>query len=195
MASPANSDDEEDLALALRLSQLSSDDFDEQIAQLPPEGSASANHTSRSRTPTGDGDDKDDLALLLRLSQLSSDDFDEQVPRLYRLESAPVIEKARLSTSRNQRDEDDLELALNLHQLPADVYDEQVNKLSGRGESRTAVEDRLASLLMAMSLVEVWTTPSFLCDKPLTGALGRYARRIGWPVGLGFGRRLWISPA
>jgi hypothetical protein len=39
----ANSGDE-DLTLALRSSQLSSDEVDEQIARLPPEGLTSAHH-------------------------------------------------------------------------------------------------------------------------------------------------------
>jgi hypothetical protein len=98
MASGANSDDEE-LALALRLSQLSSDDFDE---QLPTERLASANHTSCPCTPTSD--EKDDLALALRLSRLSSNDFDEQVARLHRTGSASTSKEAP-----NESDEDDLE--------------------------------------------------------------------------------------
>jgi hypothetical protein len=69
MASLANLDDEEILALALGSLHLSSDDSDEQIAQLPPEGSASANHISRPRTPTSNG--KDDLAPVSRSPTLA----------------------------------------------------------------------------------------------------------------------------
>jgi hypothetical protein len=86
MASFTNSNDEESPALALSLSLLSSDDFDEQIAQLPPKGSASTNYISRPCTPTSDA--KDDLALALRLSRLSSDDLDPQVTQLHGTGSA-----------------------------------------------------------------------------------------------------------
>jgi hypothetical protein len=69
MPSPANSDDDETLDLTLSFSQMSSDDFDEQVAQLPPEGSASVNCISRPRAPTSD-----DLALALSLSPPPPDD-------------------------------------------------------------------------------------------------------------------------
>jgi hypothetical protein len=98
MASLANWEDDENLALVLGLSQPSF--VDEQIAQLPPGGSASANNVSRPNTPTSD--EKDDLALALRLSQLTSDDFDEQVSQLHRVTSAPASEEALSFTPPNE---------------------------------------------------------------------------------------------
>jgi hypothetical protein len=155
MASLANSDDEENLALALRLSRLSSDDFDLQIAQLPG-GSASANNTSRPRTPTND--EADDLALALRILQLPSDDFDAQIARLHHMGSASTSEEAHSPIPPNQSDKDDVGLALILSQLPADIV-EQVRGLNQRREFRTAIDDGLASLLTPISLVQVRMTP------------------------------------
>jgi hypothetical protein len=152
MASPPNSGNEENqeiLSPALNLSQLSSDNAGEQIAQVPPEGSASASHISRPCTPTRD--EKDDLALALRVSPLPSD-FDEQVARLHRTVSAPISQRARSSTPPDETDENEYE--------PADTSDEQGSELNRRRESRMAVEDDMASLLMAMSRVKVRTTPS-----------------------------------
>jgi hypothetical protein len=160
MASLANSDDEENFSLALRLSQLSSDDLDPQTAQLPPEGLASANRTSRPRTPTNG--EKDDLALALRLSRLSSDDFDEQLARLHHTGSASANEEAHSPIPPNESDKDDVELTLILSQPPADIFDEQVRGPNQRRESRTAIENSLASLPVATSLVQVRTIPS-LC--------------------------------
>jgi hypothetical protein len=157
MASPANSDDEESLALALSLSQLSHD-FDEQIAQLPSEASASTNHISRPRTPASD--EKDDLALALRLSLLHSNDLVEQLTQLHHTGSASASEEARSSTPPNDSDENDLEIALNLSQLPADIFDEQVSELDRPKELHTAIEDSLASWLAAMSFAQVRMTPS-----------------------------------
>jgi hypothetical protein len=156
MVGPTSLDGEEELALALRLSLLSPDDVDEQAVQLPSGESTPANDVSRPTTLPDNEDD--DVALALRLSHLSPDDFDEQVARLYRRGPAPTGEDVRSSTPPNESDEKDLELALNLSQLPADLFDEQVSQLDRRGESRTAIEEILASLLMAMSLVEVRTT-------------------------------------
>jgi hypothetical protein len=161
MASRANSDDE-DLALALRLSQLSSKDFDEQIARRLPEGSASANYISRSYTPTRE--EKDVLALASRLSLLPSDDVDEQAARLHCTGSASASEETHSSTPPNDSDENDLELALSLSQLPADIFDEQVSRLNRTKEPYTAVEDSLASLLAAMSFAQVRTTPLSYLD-------------------------------
>jgi hypothetical protein len=150
MASPANSDDEEGLALALSLSKLPHD-FDEQIAQLPSEGSASTNHTSGPGTPASD--EKDYLALALILSLLPSNDFDEQLTQLHHTGSASAGEEARSSTRPNHSDENDLEIALNLSQ-------QQVSKLNRPKELHTAIEDSLASLLAAMSFAQVRMTPS-----------------------------------
>lgn len=151
MANLANLDDDRDLTLA---SQQSSD---EQIVRLPPEESALVNQVLLPGSSTGD--EQDDLALAMRLSQLSSDDFDEQVARLHRIGPAPASKKACSSTSPNEGDEDDLELALNLSQLPADdVFDGHASELGRGGESPTAIENNLASFLMAMSIVEVRAT-------------------------------------
>jgi hypothetical protein len=182
MASLADSNDEESLALALRLSQLSSD---EQIAQSPHGGSVSPNHISRPRTPISD---KNDLALALGLSLLPSDEFNDQVARLRRTRSAPTSVKARSPTPPKESDENTLELALNLSQLPADIFDEQVSELNRPRESPTAVEDSLGSLLTAMSVVEVRMTPSVQLNKSLKIVLERYARRSGCPAGLGVER-------
>jgi hypothetical protein len=157
MASLTDSGDEDTLALALSLSQLSPDDFEEQFAQLPSEGSASANHIPRPRPPTSD--EKDELALALRLSQLPSDDL-EQVARLHRTRSASASEEAHSFTTPNASDGDGVKLALILSQLPADVIDELMRELNQRKESRTAIENDLASLLPAMSVVQVQTIPS-----------------------------------
>ena len=146
MPSLTNSDSEEDVALALKLSKLSPEEFDEQLAQFHLEGSMPGSH------PCARTSEKDGLASALRLSQLSSD---EQVTRLHCMESASAGEKASSSAPPNEGDEDDLELALNLSQLPADLFDEQVNELSRRVGPHAALEGALASLLTAMSLVRV----------------------------------------
>jgi hypothetical protein len=163
MASPTNSDDDERLALAFalafRLLQLSSDDFEERIAQLPPEGSAPGNHISHPHTPTTNV--TEDLALASRLSLLpSSDDSNEQVARLHRMGPASASEEAQPPTPPHESDEDDVEPVQVLAQLPADVFGAQVRGLNQRRVSRTAIEDGLASLLEAMSLVQVRMTPS-----------------------------------
>ena len=148
MPSLANSDGEVDGTLAVRLSKLSPDEFNKQLAQFRPEGSMSESHPC---TPTGD--DKDDLALALRLSQLSSDDFDEQVTRLHCMESALATEKARSSAPPNESDEGDRELALEVPQRPADIFDNQVNELRRRTGPHAALEGSLASLPTSTSLV------------------------------------------
>jgi hypothetical protein len=196
MAGLADSDDEETLALALRLSQLSSlssDDSDEQIPRNPPEGSASANQ-SRPRTPTSD--EKDDLALALRLSLAPYDDFDEQLARFHRTGFASTSKEACPSTPPNESEEDDVGRALILSQLPADIFDEQVRGLNQRREARTAIEGSLASLPIAISLAQVRATHSLRCNKPLNIMLGRDARRFQSPAAVGFGLRLFgIAPA
>ena len=150
MPSLTHSDGEEDIALALRLSELSHDEFDEQSAQFRPERSTPGSHPC---TPTND--EKDDLVLALRLSQLSSNDFDEQATRLHCMESGLASEEARSSTPPNESDESDLEPALNLSQLLADIFDEHVNELSRQKGPRAALEGALASLYTATSIVRV----------------------------------------
>jgi hypothetical protein len=104
MARPASSDDDKKLALALRSLQLSSNDFDSQIAQLPSKKSTSISHPC---TPTNK---KDYLVLVLRLLRLPSDDFDE---RLHHMISASASKEAHLPIPPNESDEDNVKLALN----------------------------------------------------------------------------------
>jgi len=178
MTSRANLD-EEDLALALTLSQQSSNDLDEHLTQLPTEGSASANHISRPCTPFND--EKDDLALALRLSLLSSDDFDEQVTQLHRAGPAPMSEEAHSSTLPNESNEDDLELTLNLSQLPADIFDEQVNELNRR---RMRMTQTAAEMAISLGEVQVRITLFLYLNEALTIVLVRYARRCRCPASL-----------
>jgi len=77
MASHTSSNtDEEDLALALRLSQLSSDAFDEHISRLYHTRSASASPVSLPSTPRSD--EENNLAPASRISQRSPDAGEEQ---------------------------------------------------------------------------------------------------------------------
>jgi hypothetical protein len=153
MTSLTNSNDKENLALALRVSQLSSDEFDEQIAQLPPEGSASASQIYRLRTTASD--ENGDLAPALGLPLLPSPLLgrDEQVARLHRAGSASASENARSTTPPNESDGDDPKLALILPQPPANIVNDQGPNQPR--ESRTTIEGRPASLPAAMSLVKV----------------------------------------
>jgi hypothetical protein len=155
MASHTNPNDE-DLSPALRLSQLSSDEVDEQIPQPPTEGSTSANHMYRPHTPTGD--EGGGLAPASRLSLLPSDDFDEQVAPTG---SASASEEARSSIPPNKSDQDDLELALILSLLLVAVFHEQVR--NQRRESRT--KGSLGSSPTVVSLVEVRTASSSYINK------------------------------
>lgn len=158
-------DQDQDLALALRLSQLPFDDSDEQIAQLPPESYASANHGSHSNAPISE---EDDLAAALSLSLISSDDLDKQVAPPHSTGSAPAGEEIPLSITPNESDTDSLDLALILSQLPADVFDEQVSGLNGRAESRMVADGSPASRFF----IEVWSTRSLYICKPLKIAPG-----------------------
>ena len=75
MASQTGSNtDEEDLALALRLSRLSSDAFDEHISQHYRAGSASPSPVPRPNTL-----EQNSLALALSIAQRSPDAAEEQV--------------------------------------------------------------------------------------------------------------------
>lgn len=148
MVSHASSNiEEEDLALALRLSQLSLDTFDEQVTQL-----RSASHLPCPTTPRGDG--KDNLALASDMSQRSPNASEEQVTQPCPSGSAPTGNEASQTTPPIEYDEDNVELLLMLSQLPADIFDDRVGELNQRKESRAAVEDSLAPLLTAMSPVE-----------------------------------------
>jgi hypothetical protein len=146
--------DDEELALALRLSQLSFDAFDEQVAQLHPGDSepAWADHTLGATTPRGDG--KDDVAPAPDLPLRSPHEQDTGT-QPQSTESAPASDEGRQATSSNDNSEPDPEFPPALSQLPADIFDEQVGELDRGREPRTATEDRVASLHTAMSLPEV----------------------------------------
>ena len=151
MASDTNSNIDEDLALALRLSQLSSDAFDQCVSQLRPEQSASAGSTPCPPTPRSDREH--DMAMVSDISQRSLHDSEEQFSRLHSSESAPA---AYQTGPPDEYDEDDLELVLRLSELLADIFDEQVGELNGQRESRGTDDNNVASLLAAMSFLEVW---------------------------------------
>ena len=153
MASDTNSNIDEDLALALRLSQLSSDAFDQCVSQLRPEQSASAGSTPCPPTPRSDREH--DMATASDISQRSL--HEEQFSRLHSGGSAPAGKDASQTVSPDDEyDEDDLDLILRLSELPADIFDEQMGELVGQRESRGADDDNVASLLAAMSFLEVW---------------------------------------
>lgn len=128
MGSLTNSDTEEAVARTSRLSQHSPDDLDEQTTQLPPDGLTTVNRVSPPSTSTNDN--IDDLALALTLSELASSNQDERVAPLYRMGSSP-------STPPKESDEDEL---------------------GQQRKPRMAVDDNLASPLMAMSVGEVWAS-------------------------------------
>ena len=155
MAGGTNSNiDEEDLAPALRLSQLSSDAFDQCVSQLRPERSASVGSTPCPPTPRID--QEHDLATVPDISQRSLHVSGEQFSGLDSSGSALASKDACQTASPDEYDGNDLELVLRLSELPADIFDEQVGELVGQRESQGADDDNVASLLAAMSLLEVW---------------------------------------
>jgi len=180
-----STDDEEELSLALRLSQLSSDAFDEQAAQLHPGDSepAWADHTLGAASALRD-DGKDDLAPAPDLPPRSPHEQDTQPQSS---ESSPASDEGRQASSSNDDSEPGLEFLLTLSQMPADIFDEQLGELDRRRESQTATEDRVASLRTAMSLLEVQMPLSLLANRLLTAALGKREGSTAVPVA---GRRL-----
>ena len=154
-------DDEEELALALRSSQLSSDAFDEQTAQVHPGDSepAGADHSLGATILRDDG--KDDVVPAPDLPLRSPHKQDTQPQSS---QSTPASDGSHQATSSNDDSEPDLEFLLALSQLPADIFDEQVGELDRRRESQTATENRVASLRTAMSLLEVQTSLSLLLN-------------------------------
>jgi hypothetical protein len=84
---PSKEDEEDDLELALKLSQLPANTFDEH-----PERSASASDKPRSLTPPKE-DREDDLELALKLSQLPAITFDERVEELNRQRVRTAVEE------------------------------------------------------------------------------------------------------
>ena len=156
------SHDDEELAPALRLSQLSSEAFDEQTAQLHPGDSepAGADHTLGTATALHD-DGKDDVAPAPDLPLQSPHEQDTQPQSS---ESSPASDEGRQASSSNDDSEPDLEFLLTLSQLPADIFDQRVGELDQRRETPTATEDGVASLHTAMSLLEVQTSLSLLLN-------------------------------
>jgi hypothetical protein len=99
MASFTNSDDDEDPALALRLSQMSVHAFDEQVAQLQSQEAAPVDASPRQPTPLGQNDE-DDLGLALNLSHFPAEIVDEQVGDLHkRRETRRAIDDVPASLS------------------------------------------------------------------------------------------------
>lgn len=154
MTCHGSSDDDEDLAPTLRLSQsqLSSAAFDEEVAHSHSESECA--DVPRPTTPHSDG--KDDVASALSVPQRPPNTFNTSVEQGTEPQSAPAGGEPGQTTPAN---EDDLHL-----QLPAEIFHKQVGKLNQRRETRTAEEDSFASPLMVMSLLEVRTLPFFMAE-------------------------------
>jgi hypothetical protein len=157
MASDAVLDpvEEEELALALELSQISADAFDERVAQLQPGDWASNDHVSHATRPPND--DENNSAPALGSSQVSSGAFNEQLTQLHPQGStlASGSENAHSFTHADEIDDEDVQLHLNLSQLPADIFDEQVRELTPQRGGGVTDEVTLASLRAALSLLQV----------------------------------------
>jgi hypothetical protein len=148
----AKSDDDEELALALKLSQLSPDEFDERVTQFYPFGSASADHASLpAMSPS---DEEDVLALTLGLSRLSADEFDQQVAQLHHKRSVPATDIAHPSTPPDNNEDGGLEPALTLSQL----LDGNFDGLTVRREARRVVNEALALVRNTNHFPNVWTS-------------------------------------
>lgn len=160
MIGHSNPDIDEDPALALRLSPLPPDAFNEQVVHLHSEASGWADRESRPTTPR-DGE-KDNVASASDAPQRMAPAFDSsgQVAEPQSSGSAPIDNRACHATP----DEDDLELHLMLSQLPSDIFDEQVGELNRQGGAKTAEDDLLASLPAATPLLEVRTSSSVRPD-------------------------------
>ena len=171
--------DQDDLALALKLSLLSSDAFDEQVAQLNPDGPSSAKPAHPPAIACSN--DVDKCAPTSSPSQPPPDASD--VPEGQGIEPHFIPVDNQMAPV----NENDLDLALMLSQLPADIFDEQVGELN---QPRTAAEGDVASLRMAMSVLEVRMLPPFWRTSILKGVLGRYERSRGCHSGHGVERRL-----
>lgn len=174
--------DQDDLTLALKLSLLSSDAFDEQVAQLNPGGPSSAKPAHPPAITCSN--DVDKCAPASNLSQPPSDTPD--VPEGQGIEPHFIPVDNQVAPV-NEHSENDLDLALMLSQLPADIFDEQVGELN---QPRTAAEGDVASLRMAISVLEVRMLPPFWRTSILKGVLGQYERSRGYHLGDGVERRL-----
>ena len=123
----SSSTDEEDLALALRLLQLSSDAFDEHISHLYHTRSAPP-----SPVPSLNTLEQYNLALASGVSQRSPNAAEEAVSQLPSDGSSLASNDANRATSQFEDIEDNLELVFMLSELPADIFDEQAGELSRR---------------------------------------------------------------
>jgi len=134
MARPTSSNnDEEDLALALRLSQLSSDTSDEHISGLYHTRSASASPATRSSTPPSIGENNN-LALASRISQRSPNTTDEQGQSVASNQSAPARRDSHQTAPQPEFD-DVTVIGLISSGLQADISDEQTGEPSQYGDS------------------------------------------------------------
>lgn len=161
MASHTSSDDGEDFALTLRLSQLSSDVFGERVARLHPKESAPADLPR----PTPRSDEEDNVASASNVPQQSTD-FDpaeEEESNGF----ASAGDETRQTTPGNEYREDD---PLSLPQAPAD--DEPVGEFSSSKRSRATAEGSSTSLLIANPLLKVQMAPSLWPSLSLKIALG-----------------------
>jgi hypothetical protein len=135
--------EKEDLALALRLSQLSSDALEERCAQFHPEGSASSKDAPHPTTPCSY--EKDNLALAPNVSPRSGDACEEQIIESHPSKYVPASNEAHHTTPSS---EDDPELVHVLSQLPADSFDdEQVGQFNQPRESCAEVGRTVISRL------------------------------------------------
>jgi len=143
----SSSTDDEDLALALELSQLSSDACDERV-QLSPGRSGSASPAPRPKTPLNDK--KDDRVLAPGMPQ-QSDELVSQLPS----GASGLTGSDALSSQTVPHCDENRELAFDLFELPANISGAQVDWLDPGKESCMGDNDNRASLLTATSVGEV----------------------------------------
>jgi hypothetical protein len=148
----SSSAEEEDLAPALRSSQLSSDTSDEQVAQTHPEGPTSAEQAPRPTTPRSNG--KGNLPLGLDVSQRTPE---EQVSRLESYGPAPASNDARPATPPNECHNDDLD---QVPRLPDDNAHEHLNQRKG---ARTVVGG--IAITLSEAQVRVMHMPRLIVDE------------------------------
>jgi len=137
--------DEEDLALASRSLQLSSDASDEDIPQLHHTGSAPPSPVPHPNTL-----EQNNLALASSMAQQSPDAAGEQVRG-----SSLASTDANQITPQYKYSEDNGEPVLALSELPADMYNEQGGEIGRRRVSSVMELNNTASLPAAMSRAEV----------------------------------------
>lgn len=125
----SSSAEEEDLSLALRSSQLSSDAVDEQVAQARPEGSASVEHSPCPTTPPP----------ALDVSQPTLDTPDMQANLLESEGPTPAGNDARQCTPLDPCNDGDRDQTLGLPQLTAGNVGEQADEVNQRRRLHTVV--------------------------------------------------------